>query len=428
MEKRKKWLGFVACLVLIGFWELAGAAEPIRIGVIAPMTGVFASFGKFSKEGAILAFEEAKYKAAGREVKAFFEDSTGEVEVLVTKLRALAERDKVHAIVGPVLGHEGLAAADWAKGTGMPLLVAVSGPEDITMRKRSQSVLRPGWSGGQTMFVFGEYAAKELKWKKIAMVGQDYAYPHNQCGAFIKGFCNAGGKEVVKIWHPVGQTDYSSILATLPKDIDGVLLLSGGSDVVSFVKQWHDFGLNQKYKLLGGGSVYDGTILQELGKRAIGGLSTLHYADGDTSPNFLKFKNAYVKKWKDTPAFASDGYYVSVKWALKAAEAIKGKVEDRQAYIKALRTIKMDDAPRGPVVLDEFGNPIQNVYLREVAEVKGELTNKILKTFPKVSQFGPFVDDPEGYMAMPEDARDYPPGNCEECMKEMKKSLTKHKW
>jgi branched-chain amino acid transport system substrate-binding protein len=428
MVKRKRWLGFVLCIVLLGSWGVARGADEIRIGVIAPMTGVFASFGKFSKEGAILAFEEVKYKAAGKPVKAFYEDTQGQVEVMVTKMRALVERDKVHAIIGPVLGHEGIAAADWGKGTGVPILVAVSAPEDVTMRKRSFSVIRPGWSGGQTMFAFGEYAAKELKWKRIVMVGQDYAYPHNQCGAFIKGFCNSGGKEVIKIWHPVGQTDYSSILATLPKDIDGAILMSGGSDVVSFIKQWHDFGLAKKYKLLGGGSVYDGTILQELGKNAIGGLSTLHYAEGLSTPQFLKFKNAYVKKFKDQPAFPSDGYYASVIWALKGAEAVKGKVEDREAYIKAMRTLKWDDAPRGPISLDEFGNPIQNVYLREVVEVKGEITNKVIKVFPKVSQFGPFADDPEGYMAMPGDARDYPPGDCEACMKEMKKYMTKHKW
>jgi branched-chain amino acid transport system substrate-binding protein len=419
----------MVCLVFLGSsWGIAQGADEIRIGVIAPMTGVFASFGKFATEGATLALEEVNYKGAGRPVKAFFEDSKGDLETLLTKFRTFVERDKVHVIVGPTLGHEGIAAADWGKGTGMPILVAVSAPEDVTMRRGSKSVIRTGWGGGQTMHVFGDYAAKELKMKRIVMVGQDYAYPHNQLGGFLKGFCKAGGTEIIKIWHPVGQTDYSSIIATLPKDIDGAILLSGGSDVVAFFKQWCDFGLNQKYKLLGGGSVYDGTILKELGKNAVGGLSTLFFADGSTEPNFVKFKKAYQKRWKDLPAMASMGYYTSIKWALKAAEAIKGKVEDRDKYVDALRKVRMDDDPRGPIYLDEFNNPIQSVYLREVAEVEGELTNKVVKVFPKVSQFGPFADDPGGYMAMPGDGRAYPPGNCEDCMKEMKKYMGKHKW
>jgi len=428
MAKKKRWVGLLVCLMLLGSWGMARGADEIRIGIVAPMTGVFAALGKYSKEGSILALEEVKYRGAGKPVKAFFEDSQGQVEVMVTKMRALVERDKVHVIIGPVLGHEVMAAADWGKGTGVPILIAAGAAEDATMRKRSFSVIRMSWSGGQSMFDFGEYAAKELKWKRIVAASQDYAYPHNQGGAFIKGFCRAGGKEVIKIWFPVGQTDFSSILATLPKDIDGAILLAGGSDVVSFLKQWHDFGLAQKYKLLGGGSVYDMSLLRQHGNRAMGGLSTLHYAEGLTTPQFLKFKDAYVKRWKDQPAFPSEGYYTSIMWVLKGAEAVKGGVENREAFVQAMRSLKWDDAPRGPISLDAFGNPTQNIYLREVAEVGGELTNKVVKVFPKVSQFGPFDDDPEGYMAMPADSRDYPSGNCEECMKEMKKYMTKHKW
>lgn len=417
---RIKWWGVVLpvgiVLLLAAFLTpgVASAQDPIRIGVVGPRTGVFAAFGEYLVEGVTLALEEAGYKVKGRTIKVFIEDTAGNVEQLVTKLRALQERDKVHAVVGPVLGGEGLAAVDWAKESRMPVVVAYSAPEDVTMRKAVKNVVRAGWTGAQPMFPFGEYAAKDLGYRRIVMVGQDYSFPYNQIGGFIRGFCRAGGKEVRRIWHPVGTKDYSSILATLPRDVDAVMYNGAGSDMVAFFKQWHEFGLGDKLPLIGGSNAFDSTILKELGEKAVGGFSAIQYAEGLQTENFLKFKKTYTARWGKVPAAVAEHGYVSVKMVLRAVEAVNGRIEDTDGFIKALRATKMPDAPRGPFYLDDYGNPVQNIYIRKVQKIDGELVNVPVKTIEKVSQFGPYAANPTAYMAQPPDSRDYPSGNCAE--------------
>lgn len=393
---------------------LASAQNPIRMGVIGPLTGGFASFGGYLVEGVTMALEELGYEIAGRPVEVFIEDSRGDIEEFITRLRALHERDQVHVIVGPVLGSEGMAAVDWARDTGVPMVVAYSAPEDITMRRRTHSVVRAGWTGAQPMFPFGEYVARELGFKRIVAIGQDYSFPHNQVGGFIRGFCAAGGEEVLRIWHPVGVDDFSSILATLPRDVDAALLVSGGADVIAFVRQWHDFGLDQVMPLLGASNVPDTTVLPELGRDALGMLSSMQYAEALDTERFREWRAAYEERFGRIPAAAAEHAYVAVMMVNRAAEAVAGNIEDRAAFIAALRVVEMPDAPRGPFRLDEFGNPVQNIYIREVREIDGRLVNVPIATIENVSQFGPYVDDPEAYMALPSDSRDYPPGVCAE--------------
>lgn len=227
------------------------ADDTLRIGVIGPTTGVFSFFGEQQRMGVELAQEELAEQLASLNIEVEFYDSQGDAETTVDRLRAMESRDDIDLVVGPVLGGTGLAGLEWAKGSGMPTVISYSAPEDITMRDRAENVVRAGWTGAQPMFAFGEYVAKELGHKRIVMVGQDYSFPYNQAGGFMKTFCRAGGESVERIWHPTGTSDYSSILATLP-DGDAVLYNGAGSDGLAFFQQYHDFGIDARMPLLGG--------------------------------------------------------------------------------------------------------------------------------------------------------------------------------
>lgn len=405
--------GLIAVLVVMlamPALPVSGQTEEIRIGVIGSRTGVFAAFGDPMVKGAQLAFEEVNHTVAGRRLRLFIEDTTGSVDVMMTKVRAFHERDRVHAIVGPTLGGEGLAMADWAKGTGVPVVIGYSAPEDVTMRGRSVNVVRAGWSGAQPMYPFGAYVARTLGYRRIVAVGQDYSFPWNQLGGFIRGFCMAGGREVLKVWHPVGTRDYSSIIAALPRDVDAVMYNGAGTDMVAFFKQFHDFGLGDRYVLLGASNAFEPITLQELGDRAIGALSAIQYAESLRTPQFIRFRDAYQSRWREIPPTAAEHGYVAARMVIRAIEAVRGRIEDREAFIRALRATNMPDAPRGPFHLDEYGNPVQSIYIRRVQRVGDRLVNVVIATFREVSQFGPF--DPESYMAQPPDSRDYPPSSC----------------
>jgi branched-chain amino acid transport system substrate-binding protein len=432
--KRKNWI--VAITVVFFFLcAVAGAAmalDEIRIGTIGPITGWATIFGEGVLNGAKLALDEYNNEFNGVPIKVFSEDTKADVEVMRTKLDSLKNRDKVHLIIGPSLGHEGMAAVDWgARNPEVPMLIGYSAPEDITMRKATFSVIRPGWTGAQVIFNFGQYCAKDLGYKKIIIVGQDYSYPWDQAAGFIRGFLENGGEKVERIWHPVEAVDFSSIMAKLMgmrKEYDAVLNNSGGAQVVAFFKQWKQFGLDKIYpQILGQANVPIVSMLSELGDSALGVYSSLHYYDGNPSAANQKFRASFKKKYGHYPDVIAVQGYDAVHVAFKAMQAINGQVDDPKKFITALRQVKMsaDESPRGPFYFDKYANPVQNIYIKKVVKKDGQLMNEAVKTYQNVSQFGPYADIADKYMAAPATTRDYPPGDKASYFKEIEKYFGK---
>jgi branched-chain amino acid transport system substrate-binding protein len=311
------------------------------------------------------------------------------------------------------------------------MLIGYSAPEDITMRKATRSVIRPGWTGAQVIFNFGQYCAKELGYKKIIIVGQDYSYPWDQAAGFIRGFLENGGEKVERIWHPVEAVDFSSIMAKLmsmSKEYDAVMNNSGGAQVVAFFKQWKQFGLDKIYpQILGQANVPIVPMLTELGDSALGVYSSLHYYDGNPSQANQKFRESYKKKYGVYPDVIAVQGYDAMHVAFKAMKAIDGQVDDSEKFIAALRQVKMsaDESPRGPFYFDKYANPVQNIYIKKVVKKDGRLMNEAVKTYEEVSQFGPYADMADKYMAAPATTRDYPPGDKDAYFKEIEKYFGK---
>jgi branched-chain amino acid transport system substrate-binding protein len=431
---RKNWiLAITTVFFFIGFMAgNAAALDEIRIGTIGPLTGWATIFGQGVLDGAKLALDEHNNEFNGIPIKVFSEDTKADVEVMRAKLDSLKDRDKVHLIIGPSLGHEGMAAVDWgARNPEVPILIGYSAPEDITMRKATFSVIRPGWTGAQVIFNFGQFCAKELKYKKIVIVGQDYAYPWDQAAGFIRGFLENGGEKVERIWHPVEAVDFSSIMAKLmqmSKEYDAVLNNSGGAQVVAFFKQWKQFGLDKLYpQILGQANVPIVSMLSELGDSALGVYSSLHYYDGNPSAANQKFRENFKKKYGHYPDVIAVQGYDAVHVAFKAMEAINGQVDDAKKFITALRAVKMsaEESPRGPFYFDKYANPVQNIYIKKVVKKDGQLMNIAVKTYTNVSQFGPYADMADKYMAAPATTRDYPPGDKASYFKEIEKYFGK---
>lgn len=430
----KRWMVAVAAVFLM-LAPLAGSAsalDEIRIGTIGPITGWATIFGQGALNGVNLALEEHGNAFNGVPIKVFSEDTKADVEVMRTKMDSLKNRDKVHVIIGPSLGHEGMAAVDWgARNPDVPMLIGYSAPEDITMRKATNSVIRPGWTGAQVIFNFGQYCAKDLGYKKVIIVGQDYSYPWDQAAGFIRGFLENGGEKVERIWHPVEAVDFSSIMAKLmgmSKEYDAVLNNSGGAQVVAFFKQWKQFGLDKVYpQILGQANVPIVSMLTELGDSSLGVYSSLHYYDGNPSEANQKFRENYKKKFGQYPDVIAVQGYDAMNVAFKAMEAIDGQVDDTEKFIAALRQVKMgaDESPRGPFYFDKYANPVQNIYIKKVVKKDGMLMNEAVKTYENVSQFGPYADIAEKYMAAPATTRDYPPGDKESYFKEIEKYFGK---
>jgi branched-chain amino acid transport system substrate-binding protein len=394
-------------LIAVGALALglgAGAAHaqggPIRIGVLAPVTGPLATPGKDMVDGLRLYWEQANYTAGGRKIELLVADTTCNPDQALTQARRLIHQEKVQFLVGPLCGHEGPAVAQVSKETGVPLVMDAAGADVVTKWDRTPTVVRTAVSASQIGHPWGEYMYKELGLRNVTFIGQDYTWGHEVTLGAVHTFTALGGKVAKIIWNPIGTKDYGPTIAAIPADTDGVSAVVVGVDRVRLFEAWFNFGMDKKKKIYGGYWMHQ-DVLPQMDDRAIGLIgNSLHYAAGLDTPENKAFTMAFATKYKRLPSWFGESAYTAGLWTKTAIDSIKGNVEDRAAFLKAMRSVQIK-APRGPLKLDGYDNPIQNVYISRIEKVKhpvlGEvLTNVPVKTYPAVSQF--WTDKPEDFL------------------------------
>ena len=411
---RKMIVSVLAALVLVAMWEPGQAwaqKEPIKIGFLAPMTGGAAQVGKDMVNGISMWLEENGNQIAGRKVELIVEDTQGQPNIALTKLRKLVESDKVHVLSGGLFAHVGYALAPKVDEYKIPMLYPVMAADDLTQRKPAKWVVRNGWTSSQPSHPFGEWVVKTLGYKRVVTIGIDYAFGWEVVGGFQKSFEEAGGQVIQKLWPPLGTTDFAPYLSQIRRDADAVFALMVAASSLRFPKQYQDAGLKARLPLLGGGTTFDEFVLPSLGDEAIGGISPLMYSAALDTPVNRRFVKDYRAKYGKVPSYYSEVCYTTGRWINEAAKAIGGDLENREKFLAALRKVEVPDAPRGPVKLDAYGNPIQNIYIRKVEKKDGELWNTVIHTFPGVSQFWKYKA--EEFLKQPVYDRNFPP--CKHC-------------
>jgi branched-chain amino acid transport system substrate-binding protein len=404
----------LAALVLVATWEPGPAwaqKGPVKIGFLAPMTGGAAQVGKDMVNGLTMWLEENGNQIAGRKVEVIVEDTQGQPNIALTKLRKLVESDRVHVLAGGLFAHVGYALAPKVDEYKIPMLYPVMAADDLTQRKPVKWVVRTGWTSSQPSHPFGEWVVKTLGYKRVVTIGIDYAFGWEVIGGFQKTFEEAGGQVIQKLWPPLNTTDFAPYLSQIRGDADAVFALMVAASSLRFPRQYADAGLKARLPLLGGGTTFDEFVLPSLGDEAIGGISPLIYSAAIDTPVNKRFVKEYRARYGKVPSYYSETCYTTGQWINKAAKSIGGDVEDREKFLAALRKVEVPDAPRGPVKLDAYGNPIQNIYIRKVEKKDGELWNTVIHTFPAVSQFGKYK--PEEFLKQPVYDRNFPP--CKHC-------------
>jgi branched-chain amino acid transport system substrate-binding protein len=402
-------LGLLSLLV-IGVGP-AQAEGPIKIGFLSPLSGAIAQAGKDMYSGCELFWKESGWQIAGRKLEVVLEDTEGQPAAAVTKLRKLVENDKVHLVAGVILSNVAYALVPYVEAQGIPTIYPINSAEDLTQRKRPKWLIRTGFSAGGNMHPFGEYAAKVLGYRKVVTIGLDYAFGWETVGGFQQTFEDNGGQVIQKLWVPLNVQDYGPYLAQVKRDADAVFVVALGRWTLLFAQQYAASGLRGRIPLIAGGTYTDEHILPQLGDESIGVISAHHYSASLDTPANRRFRAAFEKAYSRLPSFYSENCYTGARVISEAVKAIGGNVEDRGAFMAALRKVEITDAPRGPIKLDAFGNPTQNIYIRKVERVGGMLQNTVIYTYPAVGQFWKY--DPQEFLRQPVYSRDFPP--CRYC-------------
>jgi len=403
----------IGCLT-VGASAPAGAEE-LRIGYLAPTTGIFAQVGTDMINGFQMYLDETKSTFAGTPVKFIVEDTQGKPDIAVTKARKLILQDKVQMIIGGLLASEGYALAPVSTAEKTLYIAPISAADDLTQRQLDKYpyFFRTGWTSSQPSHPFGQWACAQ-GYKKIDAVAADYAFGYEVVGGFQKSFEDCGGKIIQKIWPPLGTKDFGPYIPTLKQDADAIFSLMVGPMALQFPKQLAAAG--NKLSVIGGGTSYDEFVLPFMGDEVLGHVSALQYSAALETPRNEAFVKAYRAKYGKVPGYYSESDYTTALMIDDVMKETKGKWPGPEQFIKLMSALKIE-APRGPVSFDDMRNPIQNIYIKKVEKKKmfgydkEELWNVVIKTYPAVSQFGQYGK--AEFLKQPVYSRDFPP--CKYC-------------
>lgn len=362
----------------------------IKIGLLATFEGAFTVLGEDGERGAMTAVNEFGGEVAGHEIEIIRGSSDASPDSAVRAARKLVEQDGVKILVGPLSGDEGIAVKDYAKTQpDVTFINGSSAAQDTTFRDPADNFFRFSTDGAQWMAGLGTYVYNEKGYQSVATVAEDYSFPYTQVFGFMAEFCNAGGTVPSKSWVPIGNKDYSSVIAAIPDDVDAIYVALGGADAVNFLSQYQQAG--GEAPLIGGSITVDQTVLTSEGRLRdilIGTPAAGPTADTNDSEAWLSF----VDEYKNTdgafpsPSLFAHGYYIGMKAALLALEETGGDLSDPAAYREALANLEFE-TPTGKVSLDENRNAIADIYLTEVVEgPDGNLVNKLIQTTSQVNQ------------------------------------------
>ena len=290
----------VALTAIVGTGS-ANAADKLKVGVTATLEGTYTVLGEDGMRGYDLAVEAHGGKVAGREIETIVGSTDASPDSAIRAAKKLVEQDKVDMLISPLSGAEGIAIRDYSKTQPqITVMNAASGALETTYGDPSAGVTpsptfyRTNLDGAQWQAGLGDYAYNVKHYKKIATVGEDYAFVYTQVMGLTVEFCKAGGEITKRFWVPLGTKDFASVISSLPDDVDAIYLGLGGADAVNFLNQYQQAGGHAH--LLGGSIMVDQTVLSSKGKAKdalIGTIAASGMADNDPNPKWQAFVKAY---------------------------------------------------------------------------------------------------------------------------------------
>ena len=383
--------------------KAAGSASatltPIKVGILTTCGGPFAPFEIESYSGAKYALVQyAGGRAAGtapqsqvtgasvsgHPIRIYFGCSDATPDKAVSEARRLVENVHVNILLGPLSGDEGIAVANYAKTQPNVVFVnGTSGAQSTTLSVKAPNFFRFGGDGAQWMAGLGAYAYKTLHWKSAAILGEDYSYPYTQAAGFIKEFCSLGGDVTKRIWVPLGTTDWSSFVSQLPRNVSGIVLLTGGSDTIAAEKAYVGLGGNLAKSMLGGSSVMDPTSFS-VGTALTGMAGGSPVPLGGTTSAWKSYVSGFLKIYPKAPpdSLFTVLYYNGMQAIIQGLQKTHGDVSTLGATLAKLTPT----FPNGSVKLDANRNSIEPAFVVQIVNSGGKLAFKTIKTIPDVSQ------------------------------------------
>lgn len=359
------------------------AQDTVKIGLILPMSGQQASTGKQIDAAVKLYMAQHGTTVAGKKIEVILKDDTSVPDVTKRLAQELVVNDKVAVLAGFGITPSALATAPIATQAKIPEVVMAAGTSSIT--EASPFVVRTSFTLAQSSVPMAEWAAKNGIKKVVTMVS-DYGPGIDAEKSFSDTFKAAGGTIIENLRVPLRSPDFAPVLqkaADAKADALFVFVPSGAG--AQFVKQFVERGLDKSgMKLIATGDVTDDDQLNGMGDVVVGVINAHNYSANHDSALNKQYVEAFKKANNGMrPNFMSVGGYDGMALIYGALKKTNGDANGEK-LLAAMKGMAWE-SPRGPISIDaETRDIIQNIYIRKVEKVGGELYNVEFATIPNV--------------------------------------------
>jgi branched-chain amino acid transport system substrate-binding protein len=365
-----------------------GGGGSIKVGLVVPQSGVYASLGEDMTRGWDLWLEANNSMFGDYAVETVRVDEGESPQTGVPAVTRVIQQDNVDVVVGLVNSATALGVKDLLTESKKLLVVTNAGAEGLSGAAATPYIWRTSFTNGQIAAAMGAHLAEAGSAGGIYLIAPDYAAGTEVIEGFKAAYTAGGGTIAGEAKPPFGTTsDYQPFLSTIQgSGATATFCFFSGAEAITFVQQYAQFGLSSTIPLFGSGFLTEGSVLPQQGPAALGVQTTLHYTDQLDNPANTAFVEAYVAAYGESPSTFSVQTYDAanvLNRALATATALDG-----DALATALGGIgTVDDSPRGPWEFDGQ-TPRQNIYLRTVEDRAGTLVNAVTEDLGQQSQPG----------------------------------------
>jgi len=364
----------------------AYAQQTVKIGMPLTLSGQFADAANQMLNGAKTYMKMHGDTVAGKKIELITKDVGGPAPDVAKRLsQELVVRDNVDILAGYVLTPNAMAAGD-VSAEAKKFMVVMNAATSVVITK-SPYMIRTSVTLPQVMETFGTWAATKGGIKQSYTMVTDYGPGIDSETAFQSAFKAAGGTVVGSVRFPVANPDFSAFVQrakdVAPQSI--FIFIPGGAQPAALGKAFAERGIDlNKTRVLGSGETTAEAALKSMGDNALGIITAWHYDYMSKAPLNVAFVKEYqAVSGGRNPDFFSIGGYDGMHAIYESLKKTGGKT-DAESLIAAAKGLKWE-SPRGPMMIDpETRDVVQNVYLRRVERVGGELVNVVFDTVPMV--------------------------------------------
>jgi len=375
---------------LLGVALFAQAQQPVKIGIVAPLSGVAADYGKQMEAGMKAWLRLHGDTINGRKVELVVRDTTGPNPEIAKRLaQELVTRDNVDFLAGFGFTPEALAAAPVATEAKKPMIVMNAASSVVTTR--SPYIVRVSMTLPQVSAPMATWAAKNGIHKVYTLVA-DYAPGLDSEAALKKAFEAAGGQVVDSVRVPLRNPEFAPYVQRIKdaKPEAVFMFVPAGEQSIAFMKAFEERGLAQAgIKVIATGDLTDDDVLPAMGEPVLGVITSHHYSAAHDSPE----NNAFVKAFGEVgsglkrPNFMAVGGYDGMAAMAEVVKKLGNQIDGDKA-VEVLKGLKLT-SPRGPISIDPATRDIvQTVYIRRVQKVGNDYWNVEFDKFPDVKDPG----------------------------------------